>query len=287
MAARARRASHPVRGVKNVLRRQLGRALADLDVEPMRDVTVHEARKELKRARSTLRMLRCAIGDAAYRRANRQLRDAGRPLARVRNAKALLDVTAEVRTAAKDRASRTRLASIERQQRSERRKARAELLHGPGALREVRRSIRSVLSGSPSWPSLTHDSLRDGIERMYRKGRKAYARAAEEPCNETLHESRKQTKYLGKALQILGAHRSGAIAKRAKRAKAISDALGDDHDLAMLQGKLARGGAGADRRTLDARIERRRHKLQRKAVKKSRRLYRRKAKAFIQGIESL
>src|SRR5258705_13977180 len=129
MAVNARRDGRRVRGAKNILRRQLGRAIADLGGKPsLRDASLHEARKELKRARSTLRLLRDAIGDTAYRRANQQLRHAARPLSRVRDARALIDLAKKLREATQDPASRSELASIDRELRSERRHARRELL---------------------------------------------------------------------------------------------------------------------------------------------------------------
>ena len=77
---------------KSALRHHLERALAELGGKPpLRDVSVHEARKQLKRARATLRLLRDGIGDTAYRRANQQLRDAARPLSGVRDAKVMLE----------------------------------------------------------------------------------------------------------------------------------------------------------------------------------------------------
>src|SRR5262245_43326502 len=53
-------------------------------------VDIHGARKELKRARALLRLLRNAVGDAAYRRANRTLRDVARSLSQARDAAVLL-----------------------------------------------------------------------------------------------------------------------------------------------------------------------------------------------------
>src|SRR5262245_12027808 len=49
------------RSAKRALRDRLGRALNDLRAEPISDTCVHEARKELKRARATVRLLRDAI----------------------------------------------------------------------------------------------------------------------------------------------------------------------------------------------------------------------------------
>src|SRR4051794_29055581 len=73
------------------LRRQIATALAALRAKaPLSDETVHAARKQLKRARASLRLLRGAIGEDEYARENTRLRDAARPLARVRDAKVLL-----------------------------------------------------------------------------------------------------------------------------------------------------------------------------------------------------
>jgi CHAD domain-containing protein len=143
-----------------------------------------------------------------------------------------------------------------------------------------------VRSSSAPWHDPTHASLRRAVERLYRKGRKAYERANEEPCEEALHESRKQTKYLGNALEVVDAARHGALARRVKRADRIADALGEDHDLALLQKKLkVRRRSNSASQALLTRIERRRERLQRKAAKQSRRLYGKKAKAFVAALD--
>jgi CHAD domain-containing protein len=122
------------------------------------------------------------------------------------------------------------------------------------------------------------DSLGRGLERIYRKGRKAFARA-DAGDDETLHESRKQAKYLSKALETLARPGGSAMAKRAKLAESIADKLGDDHDLAVLRQKLS-ASRHSHSGALLSRIQSRRRKLQRKALKQSRRLYSRKARAF-------
>src|SRR3954463_9871522 len=60
------------------------------------DEAIHTARKHLKAARAGLRLLRHVVGDGRYALANRRLRDAARPLSRVRDAKVLIETTARV-----------------------------------------------------------------------------------------------------------------------------------------------------------------------------------------------
>ncbi|HEY5866819.1 MAG TPA: CHAD domain-containing protein [Candidatus Tectomicrobia bacterium] len=48
--------------------------------QPLSDTAVHEARKQLKKARADLRLLRKALGPQTYAYENRALRDTARPL---------------------------------------------------------------------------------------------------------------------------------------------------------------------------------------------------------------
>jgi hypothetical protein len=262
-----------MRGAKQTLRRDLECALVALDGEaPLRDGSVHKARKAIKRARAALRLMRAEIGDAAYRRANLRLRDAARPLSRLRDAKVLLDVIAKLRAHDKDR----ELATLEEELHREREAARHEVAERPATLRSIRRSIKSVLFESRSWRAPSDAMLRRTVERLYRNGRKAFELADADRSDETLLEARKQSDYLGKALDT----RAGQPARAAQRAEAVADALGDDHDLAVLAKKLGDTPRGRTERALLAQLGRRRRKLQRTASKRGRHLYRHKAKSF-------
>jgi len=127
--------------------------------------------------------------------------------------------------------------------------------------------------------------LRAGFERVYRKGRKALKRARAAGTTESLHESRKQVKYLQQALAVVANSGSHGLRKLEKRAGKVADRLGDDHDLAMLEAKLAALPARSKaQRKLLARIEARRAKLQKTALKLARRMYRRKAAAFVDRV---
>src|SRR6185437_16474643 len=66
-------------------------ALQALPAGKSDDESVHEARKDLKRARATLRLLREALGNSTYKRENAAIRDAARPLSEVRDGRVLLD----------------------------------------------------------------------------------------------------------------------------------------------------------------------------------------------------
>jgi CHAD domain-containing protein len=91
MAIGLRRSESGTQGLRRILREQIAKALEALGGTTLSDEAVHSARKELKKARATLQLLRDALGDVVYKRENAALRDAARPLSEVRDAKVLLD----------------------------------------------------------------------------------------------------------------------------------------------------------------------------------------------------
>ena len=78
----------PVQQCREIFLRQLGWASEELQgAKP----NVHGARKQLKRARATLRLLRPALDDDQYRRENTVARDAARPLSKARDNEVVSD----------------------------------------------------------------------------------------------------------------------------------------------------------------------------------------------------
>jgi CHAD domain-containing protein len=89
------------------------------------------------------------------------------------------------------------------------------------------------------------------VKRVYRNGREAFVIAHEEPSQEHLHEWRKQVKYLWHQLQVLQPIQLGQVTALADQAHSLANALGDDHDLAVLSDKfLEEPGRCSDRATM-------------------------------------
>jgi CHAD domain-containing protein len=82
----------PPDALRACAREQLDDALSLLGDERARDPAkaVHEARKDLKKARAVLRLARPALRSKAYRRENGALRDAGRLMSAARDADVLV-----------------------------------------------------------------------------------------------------------------------------------------------------------------------------------------------------
>lgn len=277
-------------GLLRILRKQLVDALQRVeDGRRVSDKDVHAARKAIKRARATLRLLRPALTASAFKSTNAMLRDAARPLAHVRDAKALLDTMGSLRDYFADTANCVAPQDLERQLRAQKQKRRREIMQNRKLVDTLRRSLRKVAREVGRW-SLDDDDwavLGPGMKRIYRSGLKALTRASAEPSDECLHEWRKQVKHLWHALQIIEPVRPGVIGEMADQAHKLADYLGDDHDLAVLRAKVAARADDGDEagRALLALIDMRRHDLQDRALTVGERLYVQRPKRFVARIQ--
>jgi CHAD domain-containing protein len=238
---------------------------AQLEKQPLSDERVHEARKALKKARAALRLLRPGLGEALFRAENAALRDAGRCLAPLRDAKSQLDALAALRRRYARKLRRIRagggLDGIESGLRSAQAEARRKLDLQP-CLALLERARRAEFARVDS------SVLKEGLRRIYRKGQKTFRKAGKAGTPEALHEWRKQVKYLHDALDALhGADAGKTAARAAKRADKLAGRLGDDHDLALLS---QREPAAKKLRKL---IAARRGKLQKRAFALGEKLY--------------
>jgi CHAD domain-containing protein len=264
---------------------QLEKAADRMERRTRSDGVVHDIRKDLKRARASLRMLRECIGVAEYRRDNAVIRDAARPLTPVRDAKVLLEAFQRLRGDGMPNggAFTAELYKLLKDQRLEaqRRLRPSQLVSSVRGLRDVERRA-SLISDR----KLARADA-DGLRRAYKSGRRALARAEREKTDECLHEWRKQTKYFANQLEIVIPFGPKRFKRSHKRAKRLADHLGDDHDLALLTERIHQHAKGRRAPAPDGQVEAlvgflssHRKKLQRKAFKLGHRLYARPAKRY-------
>jgi CHAD domain-containing protein len=275
--------------VKERLRRCIGDASRRLRGKgAISDETLHSARKDLKRARANLRLLRRLIGKAAYARENAALRDVGRPLSAVRDAKVVIDALDALLEQRANPTQRAVLGNLRKELEKTRLAARREIKES-GALGRSAEALEQASARVDRWRVSgkgTANLLR-GLEHVYRRGRKALADVKAEASPEKLHEWRKQVKYLTQALDALKPPHAQRIAKLIKRSDSVAAALGDDRDLVVLQDKVQGLHSSSDNvhRLLSAQIAQRRKKLELKALKKGCVLFKPTPKAFIKHLQ--
>ncbi|WP_129647749.1 CHAD domain-containing protein [Peristeroidobacter agariperforans] len=271
-------------GVRRILQEWLAGADESLRKKRITDANIHDARKQLKKSRAALRLLRDSTGEIAYRRANNALRDAARPLGVARDSKVLsaaLDDLVERYAPATRALELDKFRRVLRQEKTSSRQA-----VGISLLNKQRKALREVKARSQRWTMKGGDwpVIGGGLGRIYRGGKKKMKAAAESRDNDALHDWRKQVKYLWHQLQILQPAWPGPLKELADQAHKLAEHLGEDHDLAVLRTRIRShvdAFEGQDHDALIAVLDRRRKRLQDKAFKLGKRIFEEKPRRFV------
>jgi CHAD domain-containing protein len=259
--------------LRDVMRGRLSHAIGVLRGGGDPAHAVHEARKDMKKARSALRLVRSGLEPEAYRRENDRYRQISRGLARFRDADAMIECLGELEEWAGEhhRFSGLRAALLE-EARSGRRDGSLRAAAARAAA-ELRRGLDRVGSlDLPEGAEVGEEVLGDGLERALRRGRRRLERIDEDPSDERFHDWRKRAKDLWYQRELTAAN-----PVLAERAHTLSSLLGDDHDLAVLREEAERRVAefswrGEHDLLIDL-IVRRRDRLQGDALRIGRPIY--------------
>lgn len=285
---RLKRKEAEAEGIRRVAHGRTGDAverLRDADADPVE--AVHESRKDLKKLRATLKLVRPALGEEVYDRENARFRAAGRELSDVRDAQVRADTldalaerfaddpppggwwTVRALVVGNDEVDESELAAV-------RDRVAVQIEQGDVAIDE--------------WP-LGEDGfelLRPGLKRAYSRGRKTLRDARDDPADEPLHEWRKRSKDLWYHLRLVRRAWPEVLEAAADEAHELSDRLGDDHDLVVLTAYLeneAPALTSDQREHLRGQIQARRAELQGEAFAYGERLFAEKPKRFVARIE--
>jgi CHAD domain-containing protein len=277
---------NPPETLRACLREQLDDAVERLrdDREENPVEAVHEARKDLKKARSLLRLARPAMPRKAYRRANTELRDTGRSLSGARDADVLVATAADLGERFSGKLPEAQFEALRDALAREAGDARRGA--GSGAA-EAAATLAAASARVPDWPfdPCDRDTLVAGAAREYERGRAALEAAEAAPSVERLHALRKRVKDLWYHARLLEDAWPKVMKAQAKAAHELSDLLGDDHDLAVLADRVRRGvglpaGTPLEEDAILDLIARRRAELQAVAMPLARRLFAEPVKAY-------
>jgi CYTH domain-containing protein/CHAD domain-containing protein len=278
-------------GVRRVIVGRLDKAAerlreaTDADGDALAEV-IHGARKDLKKARAALRLVREELGGKAFKRENRALRDAARTLSASRDAEvklatldALVEGDGDVPPGATALWREALLADRDR------------IVGGESAgSAEAIRAIEAVAARAPEWKLRTDGwkLLSPGLDTAYREGREAFAALGDSPGFEAVHDLRKRGKDLWYQVRLLRDAWQPVLEPTAEEIHDFTDKLGDHHDLAVLAVDLV-GREEVDavhRETLRTLIEARQASLLSAALAAGERIYAEKPKAFNRRIRA-
>ncbi len=192
-----------MRTVWRCLLGELDSAIARLEKCPPSDHAIHEIRKELKRVRAALRLLRPCLGVRAYRRENAVVRDAARPLTPMRDAAILPQALRRLQTRTQGKNGGAFMRYLHGVLRQEHRAAHRQLQGRDlkAAVRELR-AFKHRIEALPA-SRLDRATPSGGLLRTYKSGRNALASVTLQATDEHLHEWRKQVTYLANQLECV------------------------------------------------------------------------------------
>ena len=272
-------------GLERAASEELQRAREALVAESDPEAGVHEARKGLKKLRAILRLSRKPLGKRRFKVRNRYYRDLARRLAEQRAGVVRVE-TLEMIAEGLDGDAPQRLLQASRRRLVPRRRR-------PGDA-AIRADVGAALTASR--PAIEvriaragFDAVRPGLLRTYRKGRKGWREAADRPSAAAFHEWRKRVKDLWYLIRLFGPAYPALLEPLADEIHRLSSALGEGHDLDLLESALeieARTDPLFDPTALLAPIREAREAKRAAAIELGSRLYAEEPDAFVSRIES-
>ncbi|WP_347312578.1 CHAD domain-containing protein [Defluviimonas sp. SAOS-178_SWC] len=238
------------KAVRRIARERLDASQALLaDPKLPRDALVHELRKNIKKTRALLRLVRPHF--KGYERENAALRDAARLISDLRDADVLATTFDDVASriymppdalaALRDRIVRPRAGGTD---------ADKELAgHAESIAAIARRAKDWKISGAG------FDALEDGLERSWTAARKAMNAAENDPTGEALHLWRKRVKDHWYHARLLTRIWPEMMSHHIAAADILGETLGDARDLAYLIEALKDEADAADLRARAAEEE--------------------------------
>jgi CHAD domain-containing protein len=277
--------------LKNGLRRIANELIEDSRkslAEPGDDIDahVHNARKNMKKLRAVLRLVRPAVGNKVYRRDTITFRDLGRELAGSRESfvaqQSLLKILENhAETLNIDAYSGLRTVLEERYEAQ-----RAAWVAEPNTVEQSVRTLKRTRKRVKGWELNVEASqiVRDGLMRSYEGGYTGLKIAEKHPSAENLHKWRKDVKRLWYHLRILRPIWPASLDMLIAELDVLGDTIGLDHDYDDLRKTVIELSDHIpneeDQALLIATLEAERLALQEKAWQIAHRVYAEDPKAF-------
>jgi CHAD domain-containing protein len=230
---------------------------------------VHGVRKDIKKLRALFRLVRGEIGQDAYRRGTKSLREAAKRLGAPRDAGLMLKTFEKLAGRQIKKFPEIRAALEEHAHRKARRFRKDDFV----AL--TRRLLRKTGRIAGNLKIEADGSIEPGLKASYRRGRAARDLARRKPLPGNFHDWRKHVKDLGYYFRLLAPAWPPEVRGLTHELKLLGARLGDDHDLAVLQEFIVRHFAGqhGEARSLNRLIVARQGRLRAVALELGARIY--------------
>jgi CHAD domain-containing protein len=229
-----------VEQAKRIAMRQIRQTRHQLcDRSLKRTKRIHHARRDCKKLRGLLRLIRCGLGEA-FKEQDRWLRDTARELSELRDAQTVFDAYVAL-VGARHASKRWKDADpvfllLKRRRRKRGRNKRLV----DQRLKVVcgRLTVAESFIGEWSLEKTGFRLFESGLVDTYRRAARAMKLARESGSANGYHDWRKQVKYHGHHCQLLVNVWPEIMSARASEVERLGSLLGDEHDLTVLSQTL-------------------------------------------------
>jgi CHAD domain-containing protein len=231
MSYRLKVKEHLVEGLQRVALEQIDLAERELRGNADGSAAVHNARRALKRLRALLRLVRPGLDEIIYRREAQRFAEIGRQLAGARDQHVMQQTLKMLAAKADFPASLVPAFEALLARGTPAGPAPDPRAKAAGKLAASRR----LFSGG-TLEVIDREHVFQGLEVVYRKARRLHRQCHEaEATDEDFHALRKSVQQHWRHMQLLSRAWPEALSARADEAKALSQLLGEDHDLHVIR----------------------------------------------------
>lgn len=282
MPFRFKKKESVARAVRRLCCERLDDALETLE-KGARFEAVHNVRKEIKKLRSVLRLIRRDIGKSTYSEHTDALRRAANLLTNFRDAQVKLNAFDGLAKHCSRKLPHRPFSEIRAALQNNCLAEEKRLAHAVAPLKGIltasKERIDNLKIKAKGWKAIA-----PGLKKIYGRGRDSYETARRRPVPENFHEWRKRVKDLWHQLRLLYPAQPHRLRERTKHLEKLGELLGDDHDLFMLNEFVANQFEHAEK--LEDLILARQEKLRSEALKIGSRFYREKPGRFCRRMGS-
>lgn len=225
--------------VRNIAVEQIDGALAVIArAKKSPHKSVHEVRKTCKRLRGLLRLIEPGFGKFA--KEDKAVGKAARRLSSLRDAAAMVETFDALKKwsgGAMNGKEMNAVRAVLTARRADVQAREGDIL---ALLKRASKTLKKVRKRAKGWRLAAEgpDAVMPGLEKTYAKGRRAIDRAYATYEEEGFHRWRKKVKYLGHHADLLRAPCGKHMSETARRAEALGDILGDEHNLTVFRATI-------------------------------------------------
>jgi CHAD domain-containing protein len=231
-------------GIHRILNEEILAAIETLEnTGKNKDEAIHSVRKRIKKTRAVLRLIRHQVEDTVFKQENIRYRNIGHMLSHLRDATVMINTLNKLRQTYRKEIPyiafrKARRALVQQQHEASREffEEKNTILLVLDALKEASQHIHDISVEEDSFAAFAPN-----MKTIYKRGRKAFDLAVQDPSAHNFHELRKEVKHLGYHTRILNPLWPGFFQAYAKELDRLAELLGDDHDMGVLAEQIESG----------------------------------------------